>query len=233
VSALSSLVLIPGLFCDHRLWNSQSARLARYADITVADITRQQTISEMAEAILQTTPPRFSLAGFSLGSQVTLEIMRLAKDRVDRLALLSATHGGLLPPVEIAIHQAITVLERGALDEYLEAVYPTYVAESHAEDPILKRCFMEMAHSVGRDAGLRQMRALLAITAPFENLDRVSCLTVVIGGREDRRTTPGAHEALANEIPRSTLVIINEAAHFTPLEQPEIVGDLLEQWLTT
>jgi pimeloyl-ACP methyl ester carboxylesterase len=54
---------------------------------------------------------------------------------------------------------------------------------------------------------------------------------VAIGGREDRRTTPAAHEELAGEIPGSTLVMVDGAAHFTPLEQPEIVTEVLRRWL--
>jgi pimeloyl-ACP methyl ester carboxylesterase len=229
---MSSLVLIPGLLCDRRLWSSQIEGLAGFAEITVAEITRQRTTSEMAEAVLETSPAHFCLVGFSLGSQVALEVMRLAKERVHRLALLSATHGGLLPHVEMAVRQAVADLEHGSFDAYLETVYPTYVTRSGAGDPVLKRCFMDMAHTVGRDAGLRQMRALLAIETPFENLNQICCPTVVIGGREDRRTTPTAHEALSKEIPGSTLVIVENAAHFTPLEQPEMVTVALKRWLT-
>jgi len=97
----------------------------------------------------------------------------------------------------------------------------------------LKRCFIEMAQTVGQGAGLRQMRALLAIVTPLENLDQICCPTLVIGGREDHRTTPAAHEALAREIPGSTLEIIDDAAHFTPLEQPNMVTALLQRWMTS
>ena len=217
---MTSLVLIPGLLCNRILWTDQIAGLTRYADVIVADVTRQETMSEMASAVLEAAPEHFSLAGFSLGSQVALEIMSTSSDRVERLALLSATHGGLLPPVENAIRRAVETIEQGSFDSYLEAVYPTYVSAARAEDPMLKRCFIDMAHAVGQDAGLRQMRALLAIRNPFPNLSQIRCPTVLIGGREDRRTTPAAHEALAQEIPGSELVIIDHAAHFTPLERP-------------
>jgi pimeloyl-ACP methyl ester carboxylesterase len=40
--------------------------------------------------------------------------------------------------------------------------------------------------------------------------------------------TPAAHQVLAQEIRGSELVMIEGAAHFTPLERPE----LLQQWLT-
>jgi pimeloyl-ACP methyl ester carboxylesterase len=229
---VTSLVLIPGLLCNHALWSSQVAGLSHYAEIVVADLTNQGTISEMASAVLRRAPEHFSLAGFSLGSQVALEIMSTARDRVERLALLSATHGGLLPPVEIALRRAIENIEQGGFDGYLEAVFPTYVSAARAADPILKRCFLEMAHAVGQEAGLRQMQALLAIKGPFSNISQIHCPTVIVGGRDDHRTTPAAHEALAQEIPGSELVIIDDAAHFTPLEQPAIVTEVLRRWIT-
>jgi pimeloyl-ACP methyl ester carboxylesterase len=40
------------------------------------------------------------------------------------------------------------------------------------------------------------------------------------------------NEALANEIPGSELVLIDDAAHFTPLEQPSTVTEVLERWIT-
>ncbi len=229
---MSSLVLIPGLLCNQALWSSQVAGLSRFADIAVADVTRQETISEMASAVLEAAPEHFSLAGFSLGSQVALEIMSTSSNRVQRLALLSATHGGLLPPVENAIRHAIETIEQGGFDSYLEAVYPTYISPARANDRRLKRCFLEMAQAVGQDAGLRQMRALLAMKGPFPNLGRIDCPTVLISGRDDHRTTPSAHEVLAQEIPGSELVIIDDAAHFTPLERPNIVTALLERWIS-
>jgi len=229
---MPSLILIPGLFCNQALWSSQIADLLEYTKIMVADITRQPTIAQMAEAILATAPAHFSLAGFSLGSQVALEIIRTGKDRVDRLALLSATHGGVLPPVEKALHAAIATIEQGGFDQYLETSYPTYVAAPSFEDARLKQTFTKMAYGVGAEAGVRQMRALLEIKTPFTGLDEIRCPTVIIGGREDRRTTPAAHKALAREIPGSKLDFIDHAAHFTPLEQPGAVTELLRHWIT-
>jgi pimeloyl-ACP methyl ester carboxylesterase len=228
---MAPLILIPGLLCDRRLWSNQIANLEKQTDISVADITRHSSVEEMATNLLHVAPKRFALAGFSLGSQVALEIINIAPERVERLALLSATHGGPLPAVATAIHQAINVIERGDFDKYLDAVYPTYFAASRADNLALKQTFISMAHTVGPVTGLRQMRALLAIRGPFNMLDQIKCPTHIIGGREDHRTTPEAHESLAREIPGSKLAIIDGAAHFTPLERPKEVSFLLEDWL--
>ena len=228
---MKNLVLIPGLLCDRRLWRDQIADLEAMAQISVADITRQSTLAEMAESVLAAAPHRFSLAGFSLGSQVALEIMQIATERVERLALLSATRGGLLPPSVVAFHEAITTIEHGDFQQYLESFYPRYVAERRASDEALKRTFMDMAHAVGAEAGLRQIRVLLGITSSFPNLDQIRCPTFVIGGCEDRRTTPAAHEALAKEIPGAEFIMIEDSGHFTTLEQPAPVTRALHQWL--
>jgi pimeloyl-ACP methyl ester carboxylesterase len=230
---MGSLILIPGLLCNQLLWSNQLPKLARNADVVIADLTRQETIAAMAASVLDAAPARFSLAGFSLGSQVALEIMRTAADRVERLALLSATHGGLLPPVENALRHAIETIEQGGFDDYLEAAYPSYFSAARAHDTELKSMFLEMAHSVGQEAGLRQMRALLTIQGSFRNLEKIRCPTVVIGGAEDHRTTPAAHKALAAEIPGSKLLLLEVAAHFTPLEVPNSVTEALDAWLTT
>lgn len=228
---MPSIVLIPGLLCDRRLWSEQIATLSNYADITVADITQASTISAMAAAVLEQSPHQFSLAGFSLGSQVALEIVRVCPERANRLALLSATHGGLLASAEAAIHRAVAMIEQGKLEQYLKEAYPTYVSARRIDDEFLKRIFMDMAHSVGEEAGARQMRALLAIKTAFTNLDQIRCSTLILGGREDRHTTPEAHQLLHQEIPGSELTIIDDAAHFTPMEQPRIVTEALQRWL--
>lgn len=228
---MSQLILIPGLLCDERLWRDQVAVLENYAEITVADVTQQSTITEMAATVLESAHDRFSLAGFSLGSQVALQIMNMAKQRVERLALLSATHGGLLPVAQAGIRDAIGMIEEGRFEQYLNEAYPTYFAVRGANDGAFKLTFMRMARAVGQQAGLQQMRALLAIRNAFSSLDQIDCPTVIIGGRDDRRTTPEAHRQLAEEIPGSRLVMIDRAAHFTPIERPGQVADALRDWI--
>ncbi len=228
---MTSLVLIPGVLCDERLFASQIAVLSAEANCAVADITRQESAEAMAEAVLAAAPPRFCLAGFSLGSQVALEIMQRAPERIEKLALLSATHGGLLPASAAAFRASLEPIEHGGFEAYLEKLFPVYFTPRDAQNPELKRIFIDMAHTVGQEAGLRQMRALLALTEPFRNLDRIHCSTVIIGGAEDHRTTWEAHELLAREIPKSTLVKIENSAHFTTLEQPEAVTRALQRWL--
>lgn len=62
-----SLILLPGLLCDEALWAPQIAALADLARISVGDLTAADSIAEMARQILSGAPPRFALAGLSMG----------------------------------------------------------------------------------------------------------------------------------------------------------------------
>ena len=69
------------------LCRANSGAVAVWAG-TVADHTRDDTIAAIARSILAAAPPRFALAGLSMGGYITFEIMRQAPQRVAKLALL-------------------------------------------------------------------------------------------------------------------------------------------------
>src|ERR1700674_1030167 len=85
------LALLPGALCDAALWRHQIADLGDIADVRVGDLTRDDSVGGMATRALGNLPPRFALAGLSLGGYVALEIMRRAPERVTRLALLDTS----------------------------------------------------------------------------------------------------------------------------------------------
>src|SRR5919205_964245 len=85
------LLLLPGLLCNGALWEAQIRDLADIAEPFVADLTRHDSLAAMAQTVLAEAPPRFALAGLSMGGAAAQEIMRQAPERVLRLALLDAS----------------------------------------------------------------------------------------------------------------------------------------------
>jgi pimeloyl-ACP methyl ester carboxylesterase len=85
------LVLLPGLICDARLWRDVIEGLGESVEAMVADLTRDDSITAMAGQVLAVAPPRFALAGLSMGGYVAFEIMRQAPGRVTHLALFDTS----------------------------------------------------------------------------------------------------------------------------------------------
>src|SRR4029450_1378093 len=91
MSAPLPTVLIPGLTCPARLYAEQTPVLWRFGPVTVADHTRDDSMDAIAARILAAAPPRFALAGLSMGGYLALTIVRQAPERVQKLALLETS----------------------------------------------------------------------------------------------------------------------------------------------
>jgi pimeloyl-ACP methyl ester carboxylesterase len=77
---------------------------------------------------------------------------------------------------------------------------------------------------------LRQFEA-----TPFDlrpDLGRIDVETLVITGRDDFICGPAAAQVLADGIPRSELVIVEDAGHMLHLEQPEAFSGAVEAFLS-
>src|SRR5262245_66465122 len=84
-------VLVPGLNCSARLYAEQIPVLWRFGPVQVADHTRDDSMAAIAARILAAAPPRFALAGLSMGGYIALTIVQQAPERVARLALLDTS----------------------------------------------------------------------------------------------------------------------------------------------
>src|SRR5262249_9582596 len=85
------VVLIPGLNCSARLYAEQIPALWRLGPVQVAAHSRDDSMDAIATRVLAAAPPRFALAGLSMGGFIALTIMRHASERVQRLALLDTS----------------------------------------------------------------------------------------------------------------------------------------------
>ena len=66
-----------------------AAGLWRFGPVTVANHIRDDNMALIARRILAEAPPRFALAGHSMGGYIAFEIMRQAPERVAKLALIN------------------------------------------------------------------------------------------------------------------------------------------------
>src|SRR5215813_7502796 len=86
------LILVPGLMCDDAVWEHQGRGLHELATITIADHGCLDSLTAMADAILDVAPQRFALAGHSMGGRVAFEVYRRAPEHVTGIALLDTAY---------------------------------------------------------------------------------------------------------------------------------------------
>lgn len=226
-----SLVLLPGLLNDHRLWAHQTAALADMAAIVVADLTQDETMSAMAERVLATAPPRFALAGLSMGGYVAMEIMRNAPERVERLALLDTTARPDTPEQSERRTGSMAIARSGGFEKIMPVMLPNLVHPDHLALERVGGVAKDMARAIGPDAFVRQQNAIMHRPDSRPGLNRITCPTLVLVGRDDALTPVDRAEEMADLIPNSRLVVVDDCGHFSTLEQPQAVSAVMRYWL--
>jgi pimeloyl-ACP methyl ester carboxylesterase len=226
-----SLVLLPGLLNDHRLWANQSASLADMAAVTVADLSLDDSLAGMAQRVLDTAPARFALAGLSMGGYVALEIMRRAPERVERLALLDTTARPDTPEQTQRRVDSVALARGGGFDKIMPVMLPNLVHPDHLALDRVGGLAKDMARALGPDAFARQQSAIMHRPDSRPALPRIACPTVILVGRQDALTPLERAEEMAELIPQAKLVVIEDSGHFTPLEQPHAASAVLRYWL--
>jgi len=225
------IVLIPGLLCSARLYTHQIAALWQIAPVMVADHRWDETIAAIAARILADAPPRFALAGLSMGGYIAGVVAQLPPERVQKLALLDTSARPETPRQTERRLEQISLAESGRLAEVAELLFPLFVHRNRHGDSALKQLVHLMAEETGPEAFVRQQRAIMARPDLRPALASIKCPTLVLVGDGDELTPPPLSEEIAAGIRGSRLIVVPECGHLSTLEQPEAVNKLLVEWM--
>jgi pimeloyl-ACP methyl ester carboxylesterase len=227
------LVLIPGLLCDERLFAAQRGALeAAGVATSVADVTRDESVADMARSVLTEAPAgRFALAGLSLGGYVALEVVRQAPDRVGRLALLDTQARADTEEAKARRRGLMELAERGEFRGVTSRLLPLLIHADRLGDAALTGIIQAMAEAVGREAFLHQQQAIMGRPDSRPSLAAVGVPTLVLAGREDAITPPELQQEMAAAVPQAALVLLPRCGHLSTLERPDAVTRQLLAWL--
>lgn len=226
------LLLISGLLCDDSLWEEQLKALSSVVNIIFADHKSHQTIEAMAVDILAKAPPQFALAGLSMGGYVCLEIMRQAPERVVKLALLDTSPYADSNEKKVLRKQAIEQARKSGKAS-IGSIFPSLINPSRHGDKDLVEALFAMDKSNTLESFTNQQRAIISRSDSLSLLADIGCPTLVLCGRQDTLTPVSVHKEMADKIPNSSLVVIENCGHFSTMERPEEVNIAMLEWLKT
>lgn len=226
------VLFLPGMMSDARVFLPQIVALSRDRAVQVANMTAAETVEELAEHVLTTAPAKFALAGHGLGGVVAMEVLRKARDRVTRLALLDTNAQSETPSIAAAREAQIVMAKAGRLrDAVCDRVKPTDLAPGPRNAGILK-LLLDMAIEIGPEAYVRQCRLMQRRPDQQKTLRMLRAPALVICGAQDAMTPLRRHEFIATLIPYARLEVVPDAGHFPMLEQPTETTRLLREWLS-
>ena len=229
-SSKPALVLIPGTLCDCTMFERQMRALRRHAVVFCADYTDLRDVDSWMARLLKRLPPQFSVAGFSLGGLLALELLRRAPGRVDRLSLIASNaHAASARGQRRSAWLHKLWLARGA------AVVAQHVKPAYFHHEAKRRAFQErvlqMALQTPQRSAFAQFAWAASRPAGFDTLQTFSGPTLVVSGQQDRLCPPAWQKAMKNAQPALTQIELPRCGHFVPLESPARLNSALIHWL--
>jgi pimeloyl-ACP methyl ester carboxylesterase len=222
-----TLVLIPGMMCDARMWGGVAGTLGVPVHHHLP--TGADNMADLAAQVLRNAPPRFALAGLSMGGILAMEVLRQAPDRVERLALLDTNPRAEVPEAQTRRAPQIARALSGELAGVMrDQMIPNYFV---APTPDHEELCLDMALTLGPAVFERQSRALRNRPDQQATLAAFRGPALVLMGEQDRLCPHDRHALMHHLMPQSRFGIIKGAGHIPPLERPQETAAALRAWL--
>jgi pimeloyl-ACP methyl ester carboxylesterase len=226
-----AVVLIHGGLVDSRLWDDQmkdfskQCRVVRY-DLRgfgkSADVSEPFSHIEDLRALLDVLKiQRATLVGLSLGGIVAADFALEYPERIDRLVLVGpGLRGDKQPPPKESV-AAWEAASRGA-EPFAEATLRSGLYTGVQPGTVI--------HTRLRQMLLDNFKAVSSFRPGFlkypepptiERLEKIKAPTLVVIGDRDAPNLKNIADLLAQKIPGARKVLINDASHHPPVEQPK------------
>jgi pimeloyl-ACP methyl ester carboxylesterase len=216
----AALVLVPGLMCDDTVWCAARTALAQCLPVQVVDHGMADSLPAMAAQLLEGAPPRFAIAGHSMGGRVALEVLRQAPQDDAAGAREREVRAGFL---RLANEQGVAAMARywvrGMLhpDRLGDVALVEEIVQMFARKPVA--------------VFAAQISALLNRPEAGPLLPQIRVPTLVLSGDRDANSPPAANQEMAAAISGAQLVLLQHCGHMAPQEHPVGVTAALTDWL--
>lgn len=226
-----TLVMIPPLLCDARVFEVQLAALSRDHAVTVAPATCGERMEEIASQILSWAPSRFALFGMGMGGMVAIELLRRAPERVTRLMLVGTTAQADTPEIAAARETQIIAARAGRWEDVLNhEINAEWIAPTGDRAQLTAR-LTRMGQDIGAESYVRQIRALQRRKDQQAVLGKIGQPTQIICGRHDGQYNVKRHQFMAQMMPNAHLEVIENAGYMPTLETPADMTGFMKAWM--
>jgi pimeloyl-ACP methyl ester carboxylesterase len=225
---LRHLVLLPGFLCDKDLWTDMVPGLSALGTIHYGNVYEDSTLEGMARRVLDGSPERFVLVGFSMGGFVSRVLALMAPERVAGVAFVASSARGYSKEETERRKAGYRPGDRPprAAGEVSTArgLHP-----NRENDPVLLERLRAMQRRLGREVRARQ--AALVRLDGYADLERITCPSLVVACRQDRLRRFAETERMAQHLPYARFAVLEECGHMAPLERPGELTALLAAWI--
>jgi 3-oxoadipate enol-lactonase len=239
------VVFIHGFPFSHAMWQSQIGAVSRQFRAIAYDLrglggssvgdgqyTIEGHVDDLIGLLDHLEIPRAVILGLSMGGYIALRALERNPDRWTAAVLCDTRSEADTNEGRIGRAAAIRTVKKSGSQAFADDfVRKVFAPASFTRVP---QAVEMIAGIIARTPPLAIAGTLLALAGRTDttgSLARITVPTLIMVGEQDTITPPEASRAMHERIARSELHIVPEAAHMSPLENPEFVNSHLLAFL--
>jgi len=172
------------------------------------------------------------LCGLSMGGYIALRTIEREQDKLGGLILCDTKSLADDDDAKLKRANGIKQINLEGLQKFCEATIPNTFADSTLKEK--KGLYEEILNRAIKydPAGVKGcLLAMLSRTDTTPFLEKIAIPTLIICGEHDKLTPPLIMKEMHNKIKDSEFVVIPEAGHMSPVENPEAVNKAISDFL--
>lgn len=241
------VVLLHGFPLSRKMWGSQESSVGSTYRVIAPDLRGHgetaapdgvYTMDAMADDVIELLDAMqlrepLVVGGLSMGGYVALSLVLRYPERVRGLMLMDTRATADTPEAAKNREDLARTVETSnsvghVVDAMLPKLFAPKTAERRADRVEQVRAMMERTPARGVAGALRGLAARPDRTAA---LGQITVPTLVLVGAEDVITPPDEATKLVRGLPNAQLVVVPEAGHLAPLENPGAANTAILEFL--
>jgi 3-oxoadipate enol-lactonase len=236
------IVLIHAFPLSGKMWKSQAEFLVKNGfrvilpDLpgfgTNKELSKRFSIEEMASQISQMLEllniEKAIFGGLSMGGYVLFNLCRLAPEKISALIFSDTTHTTDTVDKRNSRFELIAKIEQQGSDALIENMLPNLVSDITKKNNLLLVDELEDIFSkVNPVSAANALQSMAERKDNSDFIDKISVPTLLIFGEFDKVTNLENAHKMNQMISDSELVIVENAGHYSNLEQPVLFNKAL------
>lgn len=240
-----AIIFVHGFPLDNSMWKNQVKFLQRDYFCITYDIrglgssyvgdgqyTMEAFVWDLFSIIDELKIAKPVLCGLSMGGYISLRAVEVAQEKFSGLILCDTKSEADDNNGKLIRANKINQINVKGIENFAEEFLSTvFFEDTIKNNKKLYDEFLEIAKSQNPIGVKGALIAMLGRTDTTEFLSKIKIPTLVISGAFDKLTPPLQMRKLADKIKDSEFASIPFAGHMTPLENPQMVNDLIKGFL--
>ncbi|HEV3136950.1 MAG TPA: alpha/beta fold hydrolase [Pirellulales bacterium] len=240
------IVLLHGFPLDHSMWEAQIAHLAQRwhvialdlrgfggSQITPGTVTMRQMADDLNALLdLLAIDRPVAVCGLSMGGYVAFQFWRHYGSRMRALVLCDTRATADTPEAAASRRKIVEHVLRAGTEYVAEAMLPKLFAPATFQnDPSVIEFERQKILRAAPEGVAAALRGIAQRPDMSSYLPQISLPTLVLVGQEDAISTVDEMRGMAATIRGAEFVVIPNSGHMTPLENPRVFNEAIEQFL--